>query len=239
VCEAHDRHDDGRYSIAQPQQATIPQASIDRINSSPNGGVVIHGTDRSDILVHACIQASAPSEQEARSIASQVQIVKTGGEIEPDGPRQDHDRHWSVSYEVWLPRTSNLEIKTVNGQIRIEDVNGDIESNSVNGGVDLLRLGGNVKTATVNGGVRVELAGSTWAGHGLTVSTTNGGIRFIVPGSYSANVETSTVNGGIQCDFPISIQGHLTKHVSFQLGNGGPEIHTATVNGGIRFVKGA
>jgi DUF4097 and DUF4098 domain-containing protein YvlB len=105
--------------------------------------------------------------------------------------------------------------------------------------MELLRLGGEVKSSTVNGGVKVELGGSTWEGNSLSVSTTNGGIRFNVPASYSANVETSTVNGGIHCDFPISVQGRLEKHVSFQLGSGGPQIRTSTVNGGIHFSRGA
>jgi hypothetical protein len=31
----------------------------------------------------------------------------------------------------------------------------------------------------------------------------------------------------------------LEKHVSFQLGSGGPQIRTSTVNGGIHFSRGA
>jgi DUF4097 and DUF4098 domain-containing protein YvlB len=78
-----------------------------------------------------------------------------------------------------------------------------------------------------------------WDGSGLQISTVNGGIRFNVPSNYAANVEASTVNGGVHCDFPISLQGSIGKHVSFQLGGGGPEIRTSTVNGGIRFSRGA
>jgi DUF4097 and DUF4098 domain-containing protein YvlB len=96
-----------------------------------------------------------------------------------------------------------------------------------------------VKTRTVNGGVKIELTGSSWRGQGLDVSTTNGGIHFAVPENYSANVDVSTVNGGIHCDFPISVQGKLSKHVSFQIGGGGAEIRSATVNGGVHFSRGA
>jgi DUF4097 and DUF4098 domain-containing protein YvlB len=239
TCEARGNHDGDRVQYAEPRQQTLAQSSLNKVNSSPNGRIVIHGADRSDVLVHACIHTAAPTDQEARSLASQVQITKGPGEIEPNGPKTERDRYWSVSYEVWVPRQSNLNATNVNGGIRIEDVDGNIEASNVNGGMHLARLAGQVKTHTVNGGVRIELAGSSWRGQGLNVSTTNGGIHFTVPANYSANVDVSTVNGGIHCDFPISVQGKLTKHVSFQIGGGGAEIHSATVNGGIHFSRGA
>jgi hypothetical protein len=239
TCEARGGQEDGRYTVAVEKSETLAAAPLERINPSPNGAAIIHGSDRSDVAIRACIHATAPTDQEARSLASQIQISKGAGDIEPDGPRSERERHWSVSYEIWLPKQSNLDVKTVNGGIKIADVRGTIETSNVNGGVELLRLAGEVKSSTVNGGVKVELGGATWEGNGLSVSTTNGGIRFSVPESYSANVETSTVNGGIHCDFPISVQGRLEKHVSFQLGGGGPEIRTSTVNGGIHFSRGA
>jgi DUF4097 and DUF4098 domain-containing protein YvlB len=238
-CEARQSHEDGRYSVAEARDETLAHTSLEKINPSPNGSVIIHGSDRSDVQVHACIHATAPSEQEAHSVASQVRISKGAGNIEPSGPTNERDRHWSVSYEIWLPRQSNLDVSTVNGAIKLEDVKGNIKANNVNGGMELTRLAGEVNTSTVNGGVKVELGGTTWEGQGLTVSTTNGGVRVSVPATYSANVESSTVNGGIHCDFPVTVQGRLQKHVSFQLGGGGAEIHASTVNGGIHFTRGA
>jgi hypothetical protein len=238
-CDASSWHDDGRATYAEARQETLPQASLDKIHAGPNGAILIHGANRSDVLVHACIHASASTEDEARSLASRVKITQGAGNIVPDGPQHEHGESWSVSYEVWLPNASNLDAATVNGSVRIEDVQGTIEAKTVNGGMNLVRLGGDVDSSTVNGGVKVELTGTTWQGPGLRVKTTNGGIHFTVPASYSANVETSTVNGGIHCDFPITVQGKLEKHVSFQLGGGGAEIHSSTVNGGIHFEKGA
>jgi DUF4097 and DUF4098 domain-containing protein YvlB len=239
TCEARQWHDDHLRTIAEPRQQTMAQASLDRIEASPNGSIVVHGTSRSDVQISACIHASAPSEDEARQIASEVRIARGPGEIVPDGPREEHDRHWSVSYEVWLPSQSSLHVNTVNGSIKIEQVQGEIKVSNVNGGLNLAGLGGEVRASTVNGGITIDLAGMKWDGSGLQISTVNGGIRFNVPSNYAANVEASTVNGGVHCDFPISLQGSIGKHVSFQLGGGGPEIRTSTVNGGIRFSRGA
>ena len=239
TCEVHDNHDSDRAQYAEPRQQTLPASSLEKIHASPNGGITIHGSDRADVLIHACVHATAPTDQDARSLASQVQIARGAGDIEATGPKSERNRYWSVSYEVWLPRQSNLDVRTVNGGVRISDVEGNIEAETVNGGMHLARLAGQVKTHTVNGGVHVELAGASWRGQGLDVSTTNGGVHFEVPGNYSANVDVSTVNGGIHCDFPISMQGKLTKHVAFQIGGGGAEIRSSTVNGGIHFSRGA
>jgi DUF4097 and DUF4098 domain-containing protein YvlB len=239
TCEANGGDRDGRRTVAEPRQQVIAQASMDKVAASPNGSVIIHGSNRSDVLVKACINATAPSEDEARQLASQVQIVRGPGEIEPDGPRGNHDHHWSVSYEIWLPTRSSLKVSTVNGGIHLEHVEGNINVSNVNGGLHLDSLAGEVSASTVNGGITVELAGSKWEGTGLEVSTTNGGVRFDVPNGYAANVEASTVNGGVHCDFPISLEGSISRHLSFKLGGGGPEIRTSTVNGAIRFSKGA
>jgi DUF4097 and DUF4098 domain-containing protein YvlB len=237
TCSADSSMDDGRASYAEPRSQTLAQSALNKIRPSVNGGVIIHGADRSDVLVHACVHSSAPSDQEARALAAQVTIAQGPGEIEGRGPKTDHDRSWSVSYEIWVPKHSNLDVASVNGGIAVESVDGDVQAENVNGGIRLSDLSGNVKGSTVNGGIKAELAGASWTGGGLRISTTNGGVRLEVPGNYSARVETSTVNGGFHCDFPISIEAGEMKHLSFQLGNGGPEIRTSTVNGGIHIVR--
>lgn len=238
-CEARQNNHDDRFTYAESRDQTLSPASLEKIHPSPNGGAVVHGWQKNTVLVRSCIHAAGSSESDARSLASQITAVRGAGDIEPDGPKSDRQRHWDVSYEIWLPQRSNLDVGTVNGGVTIQEVQGEIRANTVNGGVNLERLAGDVKGSTVNGGLRVVLAGDRWDGAGLHLSSTNGGITVGLPASYSATVETSTVNGGIQCDFPVTVQGRLNKHMSFQLGNGGTAIRASTVNGGIIFKRRA
>jgi DUF4097 and DUF4098 domain-containing protein YvlB len=238
-CEARENNQDNRFTYAESRDQTLSPASLEKIQPSPNGGAVVHGWQKNTVLVRSCIHATGSSESDARSLASQITAVRGAGDIEPDGPKSDRQRHWDVSYEVWLPQQSNLDVSTVNGGVVVQQVQGEIRAQTVNGGVDLDRLAGDVKGSTVNGGLRVELTGDRWNGAGLHLSTTNGGIVVGLPASYSAAVETSTVNGGIHCDFPVTVQGKLGKHMSFQLGSGGAPIQASTVNGGIRFERRA
>ncbi len=139
--------------------------------------------------------------------------------------------------KIFLPHQTAFDATTHNGGIHIQDVKGAITFHTTNGGVHLARIAGNVTGRTTNGGLHVELTGDRWDGSGLDVQTTNGGVVLRVPSSYSAHVETSTVNGGMSIDFPVTVQGHITKEMSFDIGGGGPTIHVATTNGGVKIQK--
>jgi hypothetical protein len=87
-----------------------------------------------------------------------------------------------------------------------------------------------------NGGISVRLDGSRWDGAGLDLETTNGGVRMSLPDGYSAELAAETANGGLNIDFPITVQGRLSRldrRIVSTLGSGGPRLHVRTVNGGV------
>ena len=134
---------------------------------------------------------------------------------------------------MFVPRRADLSVETQNGGIAIADVNGRIDFTALNGGVVLKRVGGAVRGSTTNGGLVIELAGDRWDGESLDVSTTNGGVIMSVPENYSAHLQTGTVNGSVNVDFPVNVQGKLTKQVAFDLGSGGAMVKAMTTNGGV------
>jgi DUF4097 and DUF4098 domain-containing protein YvlB len=136
-----------------------------------------------------------------------------------------------------VPRKSNLDLETLNGGIRIEDVAGEIRAEATNGGLKLAQLAGDVDVHTTNGGLTVELSGKKWDGDGLDASTTNGGVKVWIPEDYNADLETGTVNGSVNFDFPITVQGKISKRIKATLGDGGPKIRITTTNGGVRLKK--
>jgi hypothetical protein len=95
-----------------------------------------------------------------------------------------------------------------------------------------------VSGATVNGGVQVELAGVMWDGRQLDVSTRNGGVTVAMPSQYSAHIQAETRNGGMHSDFPGALDGTpRPRRMDFNLGAGGPLIHLATENGGVKLQR--
>jgi DUF4097 and DUF4098 domain-containing protein YvlB len=203
------------------------------VDGMQNGGVSVRGWERKEILVRYQIQTQAATQAEADSLAAQIRVKTADAQIQADGPEQNEKSHWSVSYEIFVPRQSNLSLRTHNGGISIADVRGRISFEAQNGGVALQRLGGNVTGETVNGGLAVELNGNNWEGEALDVKTTNGGLAVSVPDNYSAHLEAGTVNGGFVVSPAIAEVTRGTKQLSLNLGSGGPNLRIFTTNGGV------
>jgi putative adhesin len=223
-------HDDEKY--CEVREAVLPATARVSVDSEPNGGIKVEGWDRGEIRVRAKVTANARTDEAARAMVSDVRI-ETAPTLHAEGPDTSGRSHWSVSYQISVPRRTGLSLRSHNGGISIADVHGDIDFETTNGGVSLSGLSGQVRGRTTNGGLSVRLAGTEWTGEGLDAQTTNGGITLAVPDGYNAHLEASTVNGGMNIDFPVTVQGNLRRSLSVDLGRGGRPIQVSTTNGGV------
>lgn len=237
-CRDNNWYGDRLESTCEIREQTLaPNGGTIAIDGRQNGGIAIKGWDQGQILVRARVQAGAPTTAEAEMLAKQVQVETAGAKIQAVGPENSKNQRWDVTFEVFVPRRSDLSLQTKNGGISIADVNGRIDFSALNGGVVLRRVGGNVHGSTTNGGLVVELSGDRWDGETLDVKTTNGGVKMTLPENYSAHLETGTVNGSINVDFPVTVQGRLNKELAVNLGSGGATIRAMTTNGGVHIER--
>ncbi len=235
ACRDQDNYDnDSRARHCEVKEQTLPATGGTlNVDGMQNGGISVKGWERNDILVRYRIQTQAATQAEADNLASQIRVSTAGGQIRAEGPEQMNRAHWDVGYEIFVPRQSNLSLRTHNGGISVSGVRGQIEFDATNGGVSLKQLGGNVKGETVNGGLSVELTGGAWDGEGLNVKTTNGGLSVSVPDNYSAHLDTGTVNGGFSVSPSIAEVARGTRQLSLNLGSGGTNLRIHTTNGGV------
>jgi hypothetical protein len=231
-CESNWNQDRARFCEAR--NLTLPGSSKLSVDGRENGGVSFHGWDRSDVKVVALVQTQAYEDSEAQTVAKQIRILTDGGHIRAEGPSWRRGTSWSVSYDVYVPRRSNLEAETRNGGVSAENVEGEFDFRAMNGGIRLDDVGGDIHAETTNGGVSASLSGSSWRGKGLDLRTTNGGVALTIPRGYNAQLETGTTNGGMRVDFPITLQGMIGRRIRTQLGSGGPLVRVVTTNGGVR-----
>ena len=238
------RDNDGDRRLAshcEIKEQTLPSGGVITVDGKTNGGIAVKGWERHEILVRAKIEARAPTQAEAQSLAQQVRIETAALNIHAEGPESRDDYQWYVSYEIYVPNRSDLNLKAHNGGISISDVSGRLEFTTTNGGVSLSRVGGAVSGSTTNGGVHVELAGTRWEGESLNVKTTNGGVNLVLPANYSAHLETGTTNGNVKADFPLNVplneRGRMPNDISVDLGSGGPTIRAITTNGGVHLSR--
>jgi DUF4097 and DUF4098 domain-containing protein YvlB len=223
--------------IVEQEIASIGRLAVDAGN---NGGVSVRGWAQKQTLVRAKIEAYGETEADANALASQVHSDNVGGQIKANGPRSHNSNNswWTVSYEVFVPYATDLNLLANNGGITIVDVRGRLEFKTNNGGVNLARIAGDVNGETKNGGIHVDLAGSRYEGNQFEVRTQNGGIHLGVPSNYSARIQSETVNGAIRSDFPLpSSEEKRPRLVDLTLGGGGTLIHVSTRNGGVSVKK--
>lgn len=235
-----------RQSARELREVTIPATSNITVDGRQNGGISIKGEDRNDVLVRACIQTWADSEEAAKAKLAGIKI-NTSGTIQGDG---DDDNKWSVSFELRVPRSTNVNLTARNGGISIYGIDGNAEFETQNGGVSLGDVAGNFKGRTINGGVHVKLVGGSWKGSGLDVTTTNGGVNISMPENYAARIVTGTVNGGYSTDIPAlevtredkggdSWNRHRPTKISMDINGGGAPVRVVTTNGGVRISNSA
>ena len=231
--------DGDRARHCEIREQSLPSIGRLNIDSSPNGGTVVKGWNRSDVLVRARVEAQGENEGAAANLVSRVMVDSNGGQVRATGPeRTGNNSGWSVSYEIFVPQITDLTLKTVNGGITISDVRGQIHFDAVNGGVNLKRVMGDITGATVNGGIQVEMAGNTWDGRQMELTTHNGGVTVSMPAHFNARIQAETGMGRIQSDFPVpGGMAERERRWDFAVGAGGPPIHIKTGNGGIHLKR--
>lgn len=232
-CENNRWNNDQANHCSMKEQTVAATGGVINVDGRANGSITIRGRERGDIFVRSQIQTWARTDAEAQELAAQIQVEINGTTIRANGPRTEGRKGWAVSYELFVPRKSDLMLKATNGSLRIDDVRGRTEFDTTNGSVKLTRLAGSVRGETTNGSLQVELEGQRWDGEGVDVSTTNGSVKVFAPANYSAHLETHTVNGGLNFDFPVTVQGKIDRDLNTDLGSGGAPIRVRTTNGSV------
>jgi hypothetical protein len=195
-----------------------------------NGGISVRGWARNSTLVHAKVDAWARSEQQARALANRIEIVNDDGSVTARAPRMRRGEGYAVTYEVFVPSTSNLSARSENGGISISNVRGDIDFDARNGSVLLDRVGGRVRGSAGKGGLTIQLAGSGWEGAGANVIVSEG-VLLELPAGYSARLELESGAGRIVSDFPDTGQTKQNRAVALDLGAGGAVIRAVSEKG--------
>ncbi len=228
----HDWRDESRARYCEIRNAGFKADRSVSVDPGENGAIRISGWDRDSVDVTAKVETRARSDEEAQALARQVTITAANGTVSADGPATSGRRSWSVSFEVMVPRRTDLTARTENGPIAVDDVAGKMELRGENGPLHLTDVAGDVHARTVNGPLVVSLSGDRWEGAGLDSETENGPVVLTLPARYSAHLETGTVNGPMSVDIPVTLQGRIDfHHLSTDIGSGGPPVRVMTTNG--------
>jgi len=221
---------------------------IDRSFTLPRGGSVSLDNVNGDVTVSVWnsdevrVQATKSASSADLLDRLEVEISETGStlRIETRYPSQKggwgHHGQSKVEYTLTVPVWANLDgFDLVNGNLRVDGLDGDIDAESVNGTIELIDVAGSVDADTVNGSLEV-VATRIRPGAEVDLESVNGTIDLRLAPGVGVDVDAESVNGRIRNDFGIEV--HKGKWVGSDMrgvvGDGGLKVSMETVNGGIR-----
>lgn len=225
------------FAVEKPFEATYPLPTGGSFSlTNVNGSVEIRAWDRDEVQVRAVKRSRTDPAGESR--------VKIEVEAKPDSvavftryPEAD-PVDVTVEYVIRVPaRLLLTSIQTVNGDIRVRDVETGGELRTVNGDLEVLNGAGHVEARTTNGNIRLELAHIGDGSQPIRAETVNGSVALEVPASVNADLHARSLNGDFQSDLPLEVQATSGRaEVRARLGRGGAPVVLRTVNGGIRIL---
>ena len=215
-----------------------PGGTLEIVNV--NGTIEATGAPGSQIEIHAERVVRDHSTENAQAQLKSVQmredVTATRVRIEAQPPRDGGILNHSaltVRYSIRVPAGIAVDLKSDNGEIRLDGLSAKVTASTTNGGINGRALSGPVSVEVTNGGVQLDLAA---VGGDVQVSTTNGGVRLSLPVGLKATLDARCVNGGIEVDEELMLQQSESsrRRRAGAFNGGGPRIALATVNGGIR-----
>jgi hypothetical protein len=210
-----------------------------------NGKITAEASDGSAIEIKAERTAKAGSDDAARDLLGRIEMREEVGDgrvrVEVRPPRFSGMSSHEIKWTVKVPRGRAVDLRTVNGGVRLVGLDGDIRARSTNGGISGAALQPTLlDVAVTNGGVDIELARPIDEGT-YALEAVNGGVSLSLPSDSKADISGRCVNGGISViDLPIEVQGEQSRRrLDGRLNGGGAKINLETVNGGVRIGKAA
>ena len=214
--------------------------------SNVNGRITINSWDQARVHVLAIKKASGDRENAQRfmkELRVDMQPRDGGLSVTTVHPRRENGGgflDWifgdhvdgSVTYEVTVPRTMNVDVSNTNGTISLTQVTGQIELDTTNGRIEVERCAGSIDASTTNGSISAELVRVT-KGQPLRFDTTNGRITLTLPRDAALDVDAGTTNGSISTDLPIMTTDKDRNSLRGTINGGGTRLRARTTNGGI------
>lgn len=239
----------GCVAVGERRVATItrtwPASSIARIQLTEIDGsvdVTASTTDQVSLVAHVRSRGFKPDPRKENSDYFETRLE---GDTLSIGHRHTmrmripffDSNDVRVDYELHVPPSVALELRTVNGRIETRGVDSEVEASSVNGTLDLETGGSRELVAhTVNGRVRARFVRDF---QGAQLKTVNGSVEAVLPPTASFACDLSQVNGDFEASFPLNIHSHPgRRRVSGEVNGGKYDLTITTVNGDIQLENG-
>ncbi len=162
-----------------------------------NGSVKIYNDDERDQIYVKLNKKIKADEDKVKEIADNLVKVKQAGNIiSIEVEKQFSNRH-SVSAEIYLPNKYKYDcnLKSVNGSIKLNEVNGDAFLISTTNGRIVINDGcaSHIQAGSTNGSIKCSAKAKE-----VKLNASNGSIKHYINNVEQSNVDLSTINGSVK-----------------------------------------
>jgi len=211
-------------TFAAPAYAQRETEQVDRTIAFQPGGTLrlknfsgdirISGSEAAEVSIHAVRRATR-----ARLDRIKLSIETSGSEVvvnanDRDYQSDEHDNVVDTTFEIRVPRQTNVDVTSFSSGIVVEGVEGRHRANTFSGDIRLLNVSGPLRAKTFSGDVELQ-----------------------VPGSEGADLRFSTFSGDIHSDLPLTLINKTRKRTEATLYGGGREVEVETFSGDVRISR--
>lgn len=125
--------------------------------------------------------------------------------------------------------TGESELKTTGGSIKVSTFKGNINALNSGGDINIEGSEGEVIAETSGGDIKVRYTGNNM---GMTLKTTGGDIKVILPETFKAQLDATANAGEIKTDFSVLVNKDYSGQTMKGIINGGGNIIKCTTTGG-------
>ncbi len=204
---------------ADQVQSTVTEQRSFTTSSQPsvivaiyNGSITVSSGSQNKVEAVLTKTGSGASTEVAEAELSSVSVeYSQDGETirilaRRTGPRSSGSSGAAV--KLWVPARAVLSLRTSNGEITADRIQGQITAHSSNGKVDIRGAKGRLDIETNNGPIAIDAIAAT-----VVAGTSNGDIHFA--GALDQGEHTlSTSNGNIELVLPSTAQFHFKARTS-------------------------
>lgn len=196
-----------------------------KVTAGQEGGLSIHGWNRSNARLVICRYAVANTKPHAKRVLSSIAVSSRNGEIAAYGPQTDATQAWWVNMILYVPRKANVDVKAANGGVAIHNMSGRVTAHATTGGVSVAHSTGRYKITTESGGITLDRVTGL-----IEANSRDGAIAFKVADSDVPSIEAKTDEGGyIVCTVKGCDEGQwASNRTAVRIGGGVPDVKLST-----------
>jgi hypothetical protein len=214
-----------------------------------NGKITAEPTDGTEVIVEGRRTAKARSDEAAKEALAKLEIKEEVGDttvrVESRPPRFNggfggHEIEWTIK----VPKGVIVDLRTVNGGVRLNDLSNEIHAKTTNGGVRGENITPSViEASAVNGGIEFSLGSPLDSTDSVDLETVNGGVTLDLPSESKATISARCVNGGVKVDGldiareDQSNESDKRRRLNGTMNGGGANVKLNTTNGGIHLSR--